>query len=234
MRFLIPVKEKSKIKAGARSKRRGILLVDDHPLFRKGMIQLLGQEPDIEVSAEADSSLSALNAIRRQKFDLAIVDVGLGGGANGIELTKMIKAEQPELPMLVVSMHDEVLYAERALRAGARGYVMKREALDSILNAVRSVLAGEIYVSPSMSKRMLYNHIQGRGETSSPVERLTDRELEVFQLIGEGCDMHEIARQLHLSKKTVEAHRANIKEKLSVSSAREVVRQAAQWVSAQN
>jgi DNA-binding NarL/FixJ family response regulator len=233
MRFLIPVKEKSKIKAGARSKRHGILLVDDHPLFRKGMIQLLGQEPDIEVSAEADSSLSALNAIRRQKFDLAIVDVGLGGGANGIELTKMIKAEQPELPMLVVSMHDEVLYAERALRAGARGYVMKREALDSILNAVRSVLAGEIYVSPSMSKRMLYNHIQGRGETSSPVERLTDRELEVFQLIGEGCDMHEIARQLHLSKKTVEAHRANIKEKLSVSSAREVVRQAAQWVAAQ-
>ena len=168
MRFLIPVKEKSKTKTGARSKRRGILLVDDHPLFRKGMIQLLGQEPDIEVSAEADSSLSALDAIRRQKFDLAIVDVGLGGGANGIELTKMIKAEQPELPMLVVSMHDEVLYAERALRAGARGYVMKREALDSILSAVRSVLAGEIYVSPSMSKRMLYNHIQGRGETSQP------------------------------------------------------------------
>jgi DNA-binding NarL/FixJ family response regulator len=233
MRFLIPVKEGSKTKAGARSKRRGILLVDDHPLFRKGMIQLLGQEPDIEIRAEADSSVSALDAIRRQKFDLAIVDVGLGGGANGIELTKMIKAEQPELPMLVVSMHDEVLYAERALRAGARGYVMKREALDSILNAVRSVLAGEIYVSPSMSKRMLYNHIQGRGETSSPVERLTDRELEVFQLIGEGCDMHEIARQLHLSKKTVEAHRANIKEKLSVSSAREVVRQAAQWVAAQ-
>ncbi len=233
MRFLIPVKERSKTKAGARSKRRGILLVDDHPLFRKGMIQLLGQEPDIEVRAEADSSLSALDAIRRQKFDLAIVDVGLGGGANGIELTKMIKAEQPELPMLVVSMHDEVLYAERALRAGARGYVMKREALDSILSAVRSVLAGEIYVSPSMSKRMLYNHIQGRGETSSPVERLTDRELEVFQLIGEGYDMHEIARQLHLSKKTVEAHRANIKEKLSVSSAREVVRQAAQWVAAQ-
>jgi DNA-binding NarL/FixJ family response regulator len=175
-----------------------------------------------------------LKSAPRQKFDLAIVDVGLGGGANGIELTKMIKSEQPELPMLVVSMHDEVLYAERALRAGARGYVMKREALDSILGAVRSVLAGEIYVSPSMSKRMLFNHIQGGGESRSAIESLTDRELEVFQLIGEGCDMHEIARQLHLSKKTVEAHRANIKEKLSVSSAREVVRQAAQWVSTQD
>ena len=190
------------------------------------MIQLLGQEPDIEVSAEADNSLAALDAIRRQKFDLAIVDVGLGGGANGIELTKMIKAEMPQLPMLVVSMHDEVLYAERALRAGARGYVMKREALDSILSAVRSVLAGDIYVSPSMSKRMLFNHIQGRGEARSAVDGR--------HLIGEGHDMHEIARQLHLSKKTVEAHRANIKEKLNVSSAREVVRQAAQWVSAQD
>jgi DNA-binding NarL/FixJ family response regulator len=233
MRFLIPVKEKSKTKGRVRSKRSGILLVDDHPLFRKGMIQLLGQEPDLEVRAEADSSLAALDAIRRQKFDLAIIDVGLGSGTNGIELMKMIKAEQPELPMLVVSMHDEALYAERALRAGARGYVMKREALDSILNAVRDVLSGEMYISPSMSKRMLFNHIQGGGEARSPVERLTDRELEIFQLIGEGRDMHEIARQLHLSKKTVEAHRANIKEKLSVTSAREVVRQATQWVSAQ-
>jgi DNA-binding NarL/FixJ family response regulator len=227
------MKKRSKTKVGARPKKRGILLIDDHPLFRKGMIQLFSDEPDIEVRAEADSSHNALDAIRRQKFDLAIVDVGLGGGTNGIELTKMIKAEQPELPMLVVSMHDEALYAERALRAGARGYVMKREALDSILNAVRDVLSGEMYISPSMSKRMLFNHIQGGGEARSPVERLTDRELEIFQLIGEGRDMHEIARQLHLSKKTVEAHRANIKEKLSVTSAREVVRQATQWVSAQ-
>jgi DNA-binding NarL/FixJ family response regulator len=211
-----------------------LVIADDHPLFRKGMIQLFRDEPDIEVRGEADSSHAALDAIRRQKFDLAIVDVGLGGGANGIELTKMIKAEQPELPMLVVSMHDEALYAERALRAGARGYVMKREAIDSILNAVRGVLAGEIYISPSMTKRMLFTHVQGGGEAGSAVERLTDRELEIFQLIGEGHDMHEIARQLHLSKKTVEAHRANIKEKLSLPSAREVVRQAVQWVSAQH
>ena len=211
-------------------RKHAILLVDDHPLFRKGMMQLLDTQPDLKVRAEAEDSGGALNAVRTKTFDLAIVDVGLGGGANGIELTKMLRVECPQLPVLIVSMHDEALYAERSLRAGARGYVMKREALDSILHAVRSVIVGEIYVSPTMTKRMLFDHIHGSGEARSAVERLTDRELEVFQLIGEGRDMHEIARQLHLSKKTVEAHRSNIKEKLSVSSAREVVRYATQWV----
>ena len=210
-----------------------ILLVDDHPLFRKGMMQLLDSQEDLRVRAEAGNSGEALNAVRLRRFDLAVVDVGLRGGANGIELTKSLKAEYPDLPVLVVSMHDEALYAERALRAGARGYVMKREALDSILQAVRSVLDGEIYISPSMTKRMLFDHIHGGGEARSAFERLSDRELEVFQLIGEGHDMHEIARELHLSKKTVEAHRANIKEKLGVASARDVVRYAAQWVSQQ-
>jgi len=198
--------------AGAKTKKRAILLVDDHPLFRKGMTELLDSQADLQVQAEADNSGSALDAIRSKRFDLAVVDVGLRGGANGIELTKAIKAELPELPVLVVSMHDEALYAERALRAGARGYVMKREALDSILQAVRSVIDGEIYISPTMTKRMLFDHINGGGEARSAVDRLTDRELEVFQLIGEGHDMHEIAGELHLSKKTVEAHRANIKE----------------------
>ncbi len=197
------------------------------------MAQLIDSQDDLHVRGEADNSGGALNAIRFKKFDLAVVDVGLRGGANGIELTKAIKAEQPDLPVLVVSMHDEALYAERALRAGARGYVMKREALDSILHAVRSVIGGEIYVSPTMTKRMLFDHINGGGESRSPVDRLTDRELEVFQLIGEGCDMHEIAGELHLSKKTVEAHRANIKEKLGVTNAREVVRYATQWVTQQ-
>ncbi len=214
-------------------KRRSILLVDDHPLFRKGMTELLDSQDDLQVQAEADNSGGALNAIRTRRFDLAIVDVGLRGGANGIELTKSLKAERPDLPVLVVSMHDEALYAERALRAGARGYVMKREALDSILSAVRSVIDGEVYISPTMTKRMLFDHIQGGGEARSAVDRLTDRELEVFQLIGEGRDMHEIASDLHLSKKTVEAHRANIKEKLGVPSAREVVRYATQWVGQQ-
>ena len=214
-------------------KKRAILLVDDHPLFRKGMMQLLDSQEDLEVKGEAGNSGEALSAVRGRHFDLAVVDVGLRGGANGIELTRSLKAEDPDLPVLVVSMHDEALYAERALRAGARGYVMKREALDSILHAVRSVIGGEIYISPSMTKRMLFDHIHGSGEARSAVERLSDRELEVFQLIGEGHDMHEIARELHLSKKTVEAHRANIKEKLGVASAREVVRYAAQWVSQQ-
>jgi DNA-binding NarL/FixJ family response regulator len=217
----------------AEDKKRTILLVDDHPLFRKGMMQLLDSQADLQVKGEAGTSGEALDAVRTRRFDLAVVDVGLRGGANGIELTKSLKAEYPELPVLVVSMHDEALYAERALRAGARGYVMKREALDSILQAVRGVMAGEIYISPSMTKRMLFDHIHGGGEARSAVERLSDRELEVFQLIGEGHDMHEIARELHLSKKTVEAHRANIKEKLGVDSAREVVRYASQWVTQQ-
>ena len=208
-------------------------MVDDHPLFRKGMTELLGSQPDLEVTAEAENSHRALDAIRSRRFDLVVLDIGLQGGANGIELTKMIRAERPELPVLIVSMHDESMYAERSLRAGARGYVMKREALDSILNAVRAVLKGDVYMSPAMTKRMLFDHIHGGGEARSAVERLTDRELEVFQLIGQGRDMHEIARELHLSKKTVEAHRANIKEKLAVSSAREVVRYATQWVEQQ-
>ncbi|MGH7936746.1 MAG: response regulator [Chthoniobacterales bacterium] len=214
-------------------KKRAILLVDDHPLFRKGMGQLLDGQPDLKVRAEAENSAGALDAIRRHRFDLAIVDIGLRDGANGIELMKFIKVERPELPVLMVSMYDEALYAERALRAGARGYVMKREALDCVLGAVRSVLDGDIYISPTMSKRMIFDHIQSGGEARSAVERLSDRELEIFQLIGEGRDMHQIARDLHLSKKTVEAHRANIKEKLGLTSARDVVRYATQWVGQQ-
>jgi DNA-binding NarL/FixJ family response regulator len=219
--------------APPKPKKRGILLVDDHPLFRRGMAALLDSQDDLEVRGEAENSLGALEAIRRRPFDLAIVDIGLRGSANGIELMKSIKAERPELPVLIVSMYDEALYAERALRAGARGYVMKREALDCVLGAIRDVLDGEIFISPAMSKRMIFDHIHGSGEARTAVERLSDRELEVFQLIGEGRDMHEIAKVLHLSKKTVEAHRANIKEKLAVPSAREVVRYASQWVNQQ-
>src|SRR6188768_444281 len=131
-----------------KGERRGIIVVDDHPLFRKGVVQMLSHEPDLEVRAEAESSPAALEMLRRTPVDLAIVDIGLHGSANGIELTKAIKAEHPGLPVLVLSMHDESLYAERALRAGASGYLMKREALDSVIAAVRTVLRGEIYVSP--------------------------------------------------------------------------------------
>jgi DNA-binding NarL/FixJ family response regulator len=220
-------------KPEAGSKRRGILIVDDHPLFRKGMVQLLSQEPDLEVRREAPDHAHALTALRKEKFDLAVIDIGLQGGANGIELMKSIKAEFPNLPVLVLSMHDEALYAERALRAGARGYVMKREALDNILTAMRTILQGEIYISPIMSKRMIFEHINGPGETSA-VDRLTDRELEILELIGAGHEVRAIADTLHLSSKTVEAHRAHIKEKLNLKNAREVGRFATNWVNQQN
>lgn len=213
--------------------KRGIIVIDDHPLFRKGVIQMLAAEPDLEVRAEAESSLVALELMRKVPVDLAIVDIGLYGSANGIELTKSIKAEHPALPVLVLSMHDETLYADRALRAGASGYLMKREALDSVIAAVRTVLKGEIYVSAEMSKRMIAEHVNAGGRARSDVEKLTDRELEVLQLIGEGKEVRDIAGQLHLSAKTVEAHRAHIKEKLSMNNAREVARFAVQWVDRQ-
>ncbi len=215
------------------SKRRGIIVVDDHPLFRKGVVQMLSSEPDLEVRAEAESSPAALEAMRRTPVDLAIVDIGLHGSTNGIELTKAIKAEHPHTPVLVLSMHDESLYADRALRAGARGYLMKREALDSVIAAVRTVLDGDIYVSPAMQKRMIAEHVGANGESRSAVDRLTDRELEVLQLIGEGIEVRDIALKLHVSAKTVEAHRAHIKEKLDLKNAREVARFATTWVTSQ-
>ena len=211
-------------------RKHGVLVVDDHPLFRKGVVQLLSDEPDIEVRAQAGSAREALDAIRRQSVDLAVIDISLEGGANGIELTKALRAERPRLPVLILSMHDETLYAERALRAGARGYVMKREALDQFIIAVRAVLQGEIFISPVMSNRMVYDHIHGGDYSRSPVDRLSDRELEVLQLIGKGHDMRDIAKGLHLSSKTVETHRAHIKEKLNLANAREVTRFATNWL----
>ena len=205
-------------------------MVDDHPLFRKGVVQLLSDEPDLEVRAQLGSSAEALSAARRNDVDLAVIDISLEGGPDGIELTKSIRAERPRLPILILSMHDETLYAERALRAGARGYVMKREALDEFITAVRTVLRGEIFISPSMSNRMVYDHIHGGDDSRSPVDRLSDRELEVLQLIGKGHDVRDIAKGLHLSAKTVEAHRAHIKEKLNLANAREVARFATNWL----
>jgi DNA-binding NarL/FixJ family response regulator len=215
---------------GKKVKKYRVLVVDDHPLFRKGVVQLLQDEPDMEVRAQAGTSSEAISAVRRNDVDLAVIDISLEGGPDGIELTKSIRAERPRLPVLILSMHDETLYAERALRAGARGYVMKREALDQFITAVRTVLRGEIFISPTMSNRMVYDHIHGTSDSRSPVDRLSDRELEIFQLIGKGHDVHEIARGLHLSEKTVEAHRAHIKEKLNLANAREVTRFATNWL----
>jgi DNA-binding NarL/FixJ family response regulator len=227
------MKKQAKEKETPAPPKRGILVVDDHPLFRKGVVQMLSNEADLEVRAEAENSPGALDALRRTKVDLAMVDIGLHGSTNGIELTKSIKAEHPTLPVLVLSMHDESLYADRALRAGASGYLMKREALDSVITAVRTVLSGELYLSATMAKRMIAEHV-GSGTSGRPiVERLTDRELEILQLIGEGTEVRDIAGKLHISAKTVEAHRGHIKEKLNLNNAREVARFAVQWVESQ-
>ena len=167
--------------------------------------------------------------LREREVDLAIVDLALHG-LSGLELIKQARAEIETLPILVLSMHDELFYAERALRAGAKGYVMKLESIDKIIEAVRAILDGELYVSKAVADKMLHSFIEGRaGEMSSPVERLSDRELEVFQLIGQGFSTREIAEMLHLSIKTVESYRANIKEKLQLKNAAELMQHAVKW-----
>lgn len=210
-------------------KKRCVLVVDDHPLFRHGVADLIKSVPDLELSGEAESVSRALEAIGKKHPDLVIADISLRG-ANGIDLIKAVRAKHPKLPVLVLSMHDEGLYAARALRAGARGYVMKQEPLDRVLDAIHTVLAGELYVSPAMSRRMIEDFVQGQAGGAQITDKLTDRELEVLQFIGEGCSVPEIAQALSLSVKTVESHRAHIKEKLRFKTAREVARFAMQWV----
>src|SRR5947208_16867705 len=208
-----------------------IVIVDDHPLFRKGLEQLIHSDGTFAVCGEAGSAAEAMDVIRKLDPDLAIVDVRLPG-ANGIELIKNIRAEFPRLPVLVLSMYDESLYALRALRAGAQGYVMKQEALANVVNAIHEVFQGRPYLSPVMSATVIAKFAQGPGESNvSTVERLSDRELEVFELIGKGQEIRAIAKMLHLSPKTVETHRAHIKEKLNLENARQVARLAVHWVS---
>ena len=216
------------------ARKHRILIVDDHPLFRHGIGDLINAEADLEVCGEADNAPSALEGIRHLGPDLVTIDISLRG-ANGIELLKSIKAEHPKLPLLVLSMHDESLYALRSLRAGARGYIMKQEALDRVMSAIRQVLRGELFVSPSMSGRMIEEFVQGGSGNGggSIADKLTDRELEILQLIGQGHGVQQIARELNLSAKTVETHRAHIKEKLNFQTARELARFAVQWVDQQ-
>jgi DNA-binding NarL/FixJ family response regulator len=207
-----------------------ILIVDDHPVFRHGVAALIAAETDLTVCGEADSAPAALEAMRRLKPDLAILDISLQG-TNGIELVKLMRAEQPRLIIIMLSMHDESLYALRALRAGARGYVMKGEAMTHVIAALRKVLGGDIYVSPRFSERLVFKAIQSlEGGMGSPVDKLSDRELEVLQLLGRGFGTREIANELHLSVKTIETHRAHIKEKLCFKDAGEMVRFAIDWV----
>jgi len=212
------------------SRTISILIVDDHPIVRRGIAAMINQEPDLEVCAEAENYHDGLDAIRKHKPDLAIIDLTLED-IGGLELVKQVKALAPDILMLVLSMHDETLYAERVLRAGARGYIMKQEGTEKLIQAIRSVMRGDVYVSERMASRMLGKFVDGKRDAgSSPLERLSDRELEVFELLGRGLSTREIAERLCVSIKTIESHREHIKEKLKLKNANELVQHATQWV----
>ena len=213
--------------------RKRILLVDDHPFMRAGLAQLIERQADMMVCGEAGDPTAALAALAKTPVDLVITDITMPG-RGGLELIKDLQASHPRLPILVVSMHDEVIYAERVLRAGARGYVMKEAGGEALLVALRHVLAGQVYVSAKMSARILDNLTarKPRG-SSSPIEKLTDREFEVFQLIGQGKSTRDIAQQLNLSTKTVDVHRSHIKEKLELTDVTALVRHAVRWMETQ-
>lgn len=207
-----------------------ILIVDDHPIVRQGLRSLVDQESDLHVCGEAGSAGEAMKVVKELKPDLMLVDISLKG-PDGLELTKSIRSILPDLPILIVSMHDESLYAERVLRAGANGYIMKEEVAHNIAEAIRKVLNGDIYISDAMRQKILRGVAgQRTNPATSSVERLSDRELEVFRLIGRGLGTRQIADDLHLSVKTIETYRAHIKEKMALKNATELVRQAVQWV----
>ena len=213
--------------------KKRILIVDDHPMMRQGLAQLIDNESDLSVCGEADTARQALTAISTQKPDLVLADISLPD-KNGLELIKDLQAMHPGLPVLVVSMHDESLYAERVLRAGGRGYIMKQEGGKKLMEAIRQILSGQIYVSEKMSAKILEIFSGRRSQASgSPLEQLSDREFELFQLVGEGKTTREVADHLHLSVKTVEVHRANIRRKLKLASGTDVVHQAIRWVESQ-
>ena len=211
------------------SQKIKVLLVDDHPLVREGLVNLISQQADLQICGEAGNEPQALELIRTAQPRVAIVDISLESGS-GIELIKSIKALFPAVTVLVLSMHDESLYAERALRAGARGYVMKREAATKVIEAIRCVLAGQLYVSDKIAALMAEKFIEGRpAATASPIEQLSDRELEVFQLLGLGHSTRQIADHLHIGFKTVQAYCARIKEKLKLANATQLLREAIRW-----
>lgn len=211
------------------SQKTKILLVDDHPLVREGLANLINQQPDFEICGEAGNEPQALELVRTVQPSVAIVDITLENGS-GIELIKSIKELHPAVTTLVLSMHDESLYAERALRAGARGYIMKREAAKKIIQGIRTVLAGQLFVSDKVATAMNEKFIEGRTAASaSPIEQLSNRELEVFQLLGLGHNTRQIAEHLHVGFKTVQAYCARIKEKLQLANANELLSEAVRW-----
>ncbi len=215
---------------GVKDSRKRILLVDDHAVVRFGIGQLINRQSDLVVCGEEEDASRALAAIEALKPDLVIADLSLKD-SSGLELMRNIKAQYPRLPVLAVSAHDESIYADLALRAGALGYLMKEEALDKIPTAIRRVLAGDIYVSDALTAKMLHQQVRGQtGAQESPIKGLSDRELEVFQLIGQWKRTKEIAQELHLSVKTVEYYREQIKRKLNLKDAGELTQHATSWV----
>ena len=209
---------------------KAILIVDDHPMLRRGLATLIESESDLVVCGEVASCAAALDAIREQSPDLVMVDLSLEG-SDGLDLIKQMKARHPEIPALVLSMYDEALYAERALRAGARGYVTKQQLDDTVLVAIRRLLGGEMYLSSKLERQLAAKCLGARTVIAeSPLQALSDRELQVFRLIGQGRSTRQIAATLHLSVKTVESHREHIKQKLQLESATELSHRAIQWV----
>jgi DNA-binding NarL/FixJ family response regulator len=209
--------------------KRRVLVVDDHPIVRQGLALMIDREPDLEVCGEAEEVVSALAAIAATRPDVVLLDISLPG-PDGIEVLKAIRTSDPALPVLVLSMHDESVYAERALRAGANGYIMKQEATENVLVALRRVLRRELYVSDRIASSMLRQIASGTVKPEqAPMARLSDRELEVFRLIGEGHGTRRIAEELHLSVKTVESYQAHIKDKLALQSSRDLVQRAIEW-----
>ena len=215
--------------SGTIARKYGVFIVDDHPLVREGLTNLINRQGDLVVCGEAKDSAEAIAGITKERPDVAIIDISLAN-ESGLELIKHLIKQFPQLAVVVLSMHDEALYAERALRAGARGYVMKHETSKSVVASIRRVLAGDIYISERIVNRMALRLTSARRPlTSSPVERLSDRELEIFQLLGQGRTPSEIARDLNLSLKTVQAYCARAKEKFGVTSLTELLRAAIRW-----
>lgn len=218
----------------ASSGKRGVLLVEDHPITRNGLAALINREHNLVVCAEADNAATALDLALKHKPHIALVDITLAT-TTGIELMKQLKAAIPDMPVLAMSMHDESLFAERALRAGARGYVMKNEPSTTIIAAIRQVLTGEVYLSERMREKMLRGlAVSGKQDIVFPIDKLSDREMEVFQLIGEGYGTRQIAEKLGLSVKTIDSYREHLKVKLQLSSGADLVRHAIQWAKSES
>lgn len=214
--------------------KRRLLLVDDHPMTRDGLAAIINRQADLEVCGEAGTPAGAMSALSKLRPDLIVTDLTMPG-RGGIEFIKDVRAILPELPILVLSMHDEAIYAERVLRAGARGYLMKDAGAAKLLDVIRTVLSGRSYVSPQMAERLLDNMtgLRPRGATS-PIEKLSDREFEIFLFLGSGKSTKDVARALNLSSKTVDVHRGHIKEKLQLKDATSLLRHAVRWVESQH